>query len=631
MIFRFLLSLFFLCQTLCAQEVDLSVANIPENLKENADAVVRLDKTDIEITSIKSMAVKKTRIITILNKSGLNYINAEEYYNKRTTIKSIEAVVYDSQGKQLKKLKRKDFRDISISEGYSISDDRMLYLDYTPAAYPFTIVYTCEEETSNTAFIPQWSPVEGFYVSMEKSEINLKSDPALGLKYREYNFEGADITKQESAGQLSFKKENLQASKREDYSPSPVKTAPHVSFGLDKFYLEGVEGNAASWEQFGAWYYENLLTGTDELLPETVTKAKGLTANETDPLKKAKILYEYMQSKTRYVSIQLGIGGWKPMQAKDVDRLGYGDCKALSNYMRALLKAVGVESYCTVIYAGNKRDIRKDFVSMQGNHMILAIPDNNNLVWLECTSQHAPFGFQGDFTDDRFALVLKPGKGEIIKTHTYDMNGNSQTSKGAYAISETGAISADVMIVSKGLKYDQIYGLESRSYEDRDKYYKSHLRTLPDMKIKKADLKNKKDSQEFVEALVLESQGYCSKSGNRMMFAVNAFNVYTDVPQRYRSRKNAFEVKTGFSDTDEVVVTLPVGFTLEAIPQNVEIKDKFGVYKAEYSQPESGKILFKRSLLINEGIYSANEYENYRLFIEKIARNDNAKAVLLKT
>ena len=58
--------------------------------------------------------------------------------------------------------------------------------------------------------------------------------------------------------------------------------------------------------------------------------------NETDPIEKAKIVYKYMQEKTRYISVQVGIGGFKPMLAKDVDRLGYGDCKALSNYTKAL-------------------------------------------------------------------------------------------------------------------------------------------------------------------------------------------------------------------------------------------------------------------------------------------------------
>jgi hypothetical protein len=42
------------------------------------------------------------------------------------------------------------------------------------------------------------------------------------------------------------------------------------------------------------------------------------------------------------------------------------------------------------------------------------------------------------------------------------------------------------------------------------------------------------------------------------------------------------------------------------------------------------QMLFKRSLTINQGFYDSAEYENYRLFREKIARNDNAKVVLVK-
>lgn len=321
------------------------------------------------------------------------------------------------------------------------------------------------------------------------------------------------------------------------------------------------------------------------------------------------------------------------MLAKDVDRLGYGDCKALSNYTRALLKAVGVESYCVVIYGdhGDKRDIREDFVSIQGNHMILAIPNNNDMVWLECTSQNLPFGFQGDFTNDRNALVLKPGKGEIVKTHVYDNMSNSQATTGSYTISENGSISAHVSILSKGLQYSNVYMLESKAADEREKYYKQHLGSLINMKIKKVELKNKKESQEFTEDLTIDSEGYCSKSGTRMMFAVNAFNTYDSVPQRYRNRKNPFEVGMGFYDIDEVIISLPAGFTLEAMPQNITITDKFGEYKAEYSMTEPGKILFKRALLIKEGQYQPGEYENYRLFREKIARNDNAKVVLVKT
>lgn len=632
MILRLFIGVFLLFQyTLFAQNADYS-STIPILLTENADAVIRLDRTDITIASVKSMLVKRTRVVTVFNENGMKAINAEEYFDKSDGVKSIEAVIYDQTGKQIKKIKRKDFREVSVSEGYSISDTRVLYLDYTPAQYPFTIAYASETESANTAFIPQWSAVEGSYVSTEKAEFSISCKPGLGFKSKEYNFEGAGIIKEQKENGVVYRAENIPASKREDYTPSYRKTSPYVVFGLEKFNLEGVEGNAATWEDFGNWYYNTLLVGTDELSAETTAKIKALTAAENDPLKKAKIVYEYMQSKTRYVSIQLGIGGWKPMLAKDVDRLGYGDCKALSNYTRALLKAVGIESYCTVIYAGrDKRDIANDFVAMQGNHMILAIPHEGKLVWLECTSQEQPFGFQGDFTDDRFALVIKPGKGEIARTHVYDTKGNTQESKGSYSVSETGSILAHVVITSKGLQYDNVSYLESVAADACDKHYKSQMSSLGNMKLKKANLKNNKDSQEFIEDLMIESEGYCSKSGNRMMFAINAFNPYTNMPQRYRSRKNPFEITTGFYDTDEVTISLPAGFALEAMPQNVVITDKFGEYKAEYSQPEPGKILYKRSLLINQGYYQSSEYENYRQFIEKISRNDNAKAVLVKS
>ena len=95
-------------------------------------------------------------------------------------------------------------------------------------------------------------------------------------------------------------------------------------------------------EGFGSWMHQNLLEGTDEISQETQQKIRTLIGTETDLIQKAKIIYQYVQDKTRYVSIQLGIGGWKPITAYEVDRLGFGDCKALTNYTSALLNIVNV-------------------------------------------------------------------------------------------------------------------------------------------------------------------------------------------------------------------------------------------------------------------------------------------------
>lgn len=608
-----------------------TVASIHDGLTENANAVIRLDQTDITIASRKSMTAKKTRIVTVLNEKGIGYMDASEYFDKSTSIRSIEAVIYDPNGTLVKKYKRKDFKEQSVSQGSTITDNKLLYLDYTPTQYPYTIVYTSETETVNTAFIPKWLPVEGTFVSTEKSLYNITYPVDLGFKFKDYNFGEIALNKVQTGNTLSLSAENIAAQRSEDYSPSFNKVRPHVLFGLEKFHLEGVDGEASSWEAFGAWVYTNLLTGTDELPVETQNKIKALVSTETDPLKKAKIVYQYVQSKTRYISIQLGIGGWKPMLAKDVDRLGYGDCKALSNYTRALLKVVGIDSYYAIIYGDRKRqDIREDFVSMQGNHAVLAIPHNGQLVWLECTSQTAPFGFQGDFTDNRMALLVKPEKGEIVRTHVYDTKGNSQLSKGTYTISEAGALSGGLQIVSKGIQYDHAYYLEHESPDELDKTYKSRFSNINNIKLKKTGLQNNTDAQIFTEEINLEAEGYCNKSGNRVMFAVNAFNQSTLIPQRYRNRKMPFEIASGYYDEDEITINLPIGFTMEAKPENITIIDKFGEYKAFYEVVSPTKMIFKRSLQVNEGLYASSEYENYRQFREKIARNDNAKVVLVK-
>lgn len=609
---------------------DLSLLTIPKELKENANACIRSQEVEVAIKSRKLMNIKIKRVITVYNEKGQTHIDAYQNYDKSLKILSIEAQVLNSNGVEIKKFKKKDFRDQSIADGISIyTDNRIMYLDYTPVNYPFTVVFNCEVETSNTAFIPSWTSYENYFLSVEKSKISVTYSQDLGFKYKEENFENYSIQKNESPGFISFEANQLQAIKSEEYAPNLKKIVPHVIFGLNKFHLEGIDGEAESWSAFGSWVYNNLLKGTVELSEETKAKIKAHVGNEKDDLQIARKVFEYVQNKTRYVSIQLGIGGWKPMMAKEVDRLGYGDCKALSNYTRALLEVVGVESYYTIIYGDYfQRDINPDFVSMQGNHAVLCIPYQNELKWMECTDQIVPFDFQANFTDDRKALLIKPSGGEIITTKVYAEADNSQFTTGKYSLSQNGTISGNVSIKSKGTQYKNKYFLERSSTSEVDKYYKNYFRVINNLQLKSTYFENDKNSIAFLEKVQLEAENYATKSGQRLIFALNAFNQYSSIPKRYRERISPFQVSRGFYDYDDIIIDLPENFSIESIPESVEIKEKYGDYKTEVILNDK-KVTYKRSLTVNKGNYTKSEYEEYRKFIEKIAKNDNAKLVLL--
>ncbi|MFH7018940.1 DUF3857 domain-containing protein [Flavobacterium sp. FlaQc-47] len=616
-----------------AQKSELAVTAISDSIKENANAIVRFDQTDISILSQRSLNTKNHRIVTVLNEKGFDATQAYEYYDKSTSVKNIEAIVYDAFGKEIKRIKRKDFKDQSVVGGSTLfSDSRIIYLDYTAISYPFTVEFTSEVETSSTAFLPNWMPLRGFNTSIEKSVLNIIYPSDLGFKKKEFQFSGFNIKKATDTNtQLSYIATNILAQKKEDYSPSYKDLFPKVMMGLERFHLEGVDGTATNWIDFGKWYSEKILAGTTDLSEETKTKIKAIVGDEKDPVKKAQLVYDFVQKKSRYVSIQVGIGGWKPMLATDVDRLGYGDCKALTNYTKALLQVVDVPSYNTVLYGDSyKTNIESDFVSMQGNHMILSIPNGNHYTWLECTSQDAPFGYQGTFTDDRDVLIIKPEGGEIVRTKLYEDRGNTQQDKGTYTIDENGHFTGTVSIISEGSQYTSKAIIESLQPTEKESHYKEYWDNINNLKLGKIAFTNNKENIRFTEDIQISASNYATISANKMIFTVDAFNQSSANVKRIRNRKSPFQIQRGYLDSDEIEINLPTGFTIEFLPANFELKGKFGEYKTEIIKKENNKLTYKRSMLLNKGKYSNKEYDEYRLFMERVSRNDNAKIILTK-
>jgi hypothetical protein len=373
------------------------------------------------------------------------------------------------------------------------------------------------------------------------------------------------------------------------------------------------------------------LEGTIDISDETKAKIIALIGTEKNPIEKAKIIYKYLQEKSRYVSIQVGIGGFKPMYAKDVDRLSYGDCKALSNYTRALLNVVNVPSYDVLLYGDkNKKNIKSDFASIQGNHMILCIPNGNENVFLECTSQSDPFGYQAGFTDDRDVLILKPEGGEIVRTKKYIDKDNSQNSKGNIVIDENGALKGNVSIVSEGAQYGNKARVENVLPTEKEAFYKEYLDNISNLKLEKISFNNDKQKIIFTENIEISAENYAKPSVNNLIFEVNVFNKNKSNLKRIRNRKTPFEIQRGYIDNDEIEIQIPQGFSIETLPQKMTLSTKFGDYTAEIIKKEDKNFLYKRSFFVKKGLYKNTEYEEYRLFMEQVTRNDNAKIIITK-
>lgn len=616
-----------------SQNLDLSILTVPDSLTQNANSIVRFYDTNIELITYKKMIIKVKKAITVLNKLGDHESTITVYYDKNTNIRSLRAIAYDSFGKELKKVSKGKFDDYAAADGISLfNDNRLKYYRHVPVSYPYTIYYEYEVETSNTAFIPRWIPIDSYLQSVEKASFTISHPNEIILQKSERNFNDFKIKHTPSENQLKYILQTSIAIKPEEYSPTFLELFPSVKLASNKFHLEGYDGIANSWEEFGLWMYQSLIKGRDQIPEATKQKVLSLVKNVDDPIEKARLIYDFVQKKTRYISVQVGIGGWMPMLANDVDRLSYGDCKALTNYTKSLLDVAGVESYYTAVYAGNnKRSMEDNVVSVQGNHAFLYVPSKEKDYWLECTSQTTPFGYQGTFTDDRNVLVITPQGGKIKRTNVHSVNNNYLTTLATYNIDSLGNLSANVTITTKGTQYRDHYLLERETKKDIDEHYKSdYWPYLNNLSVNKVSFKNNRREISFQESLDISSDNYASTSGSNMLITLNAFNKYARIPKRYRSRKFAVQISRGFLDEDEFLINLPKGYTIEALPSNKTVETKFGNYKITIEKITSNQIKYQRKLLINKGLYPKEDYKAYRKFRKTIAKLDNTKVILTK-
>jgi transglutaminase-like putative cysteine protease len=571
-------------QSTFSQEFSYQSLIIDEKFTNDANSCIRDVFTSIQIESNQNMLIEHKKVITIFNKFGDKDIDAYLHYDKNVSVKELEATIYDKLGKEIKKIKKRDFRDVSAVDGGTLySDSRVYYLDYTPLDYPYTVEFIYKTENENTAFIQPWQPVKNYHQSVMNNKFVISDDTGLNLRHVEKNLDYyfSNIQAVKKDNKIMYDAKNIEPLDRESYSPSLKSFLPIVHFALSNFRLEGVDGKAENWNELGKWQFEELIKGRDKVSEKTRSEILALTQGIDDPIEKIKLVYQYMQSKTRYISVQVGIGGWQPIDAETVDQVKYGDCKGLTNYTKALLNIAGIDSKYTVVYAGaEKINIDENFASMQGNHVILNVPMEDKDIWLECTSQSIPFGFLGDFTDDRDVLVIDENGGKIKHTDAYYSKDNYQNLSGQIEITPEGHLNADYVINSKGIQFDNKYYLDKKSNNEVIKYYKRYYSHLNNLEINSFEFSKNTEKIEFEEKLSLTSKKYCKKFGNRFMLMVNALNQSIAIPNKYEDRQTPFVVNRGFFDEDHLVFKLPAGLKVESQPKDINIDTKFGKYQA---------------------------------------------------
>lgn len=629
---RFLLIWILLWPTLAFSKAgQFSISKISPELLQDADMVVRQADATFTIIAIDEALYKVKVAYTILNENAKGYASRYIYYDQHRKVTTFTGAVYDAQGALVRKLKKGDIYDRSAVSGFSLYEDsRVKIADLSTGKYPYTVEFEYEVRYKYLFAIPSFVVMPNERIAVEQASYSLAYPSALPPRYKAMNIT-AEPTMNSNGGVeiLKWDFQNMEAIKRETFGSSPYEVIPYIMVAPTKFKYDAYAGEMDTWENFGNWI-SLLAHGRSELNEETKLKVHELVNGMSTLEEKIKVLYEYMQNKTRYVSIQLGIGGLQPFEASVVEQMGYGDCKALSNYMVALLQEAGIKGYYTLIAAGrDAAPVQTDFPSNQFNHVIVAVPNGQDTVWLECTSQTNPFGYLGTFTGDRYALLIAEHGSKLVRTPSYGEEQNSQVRKADVYIGLDGKAEAVVSTTYAGLQYenDGLYGVLNQK-DELEKWINRNT-DIPNFNLENFAVVYEKD---MLPSARIDVKLYVDKlgavNGKRLFINPNLMNRNSFVPEMNEERKTNIVIRIGWTDFDTIRYHLPEQIYPEFIPEPVLIHSIFGDYEATFSI-EEGMLIYCRRIQLKKGKFSPDSYEALREFYSNIRKADNIRMVFL--
>jgi len=616
----------------CVAQNNYDVKLISAELLPHANVVTRMEEIRVEIKDAGKATIYNKYALTILNAAGDQAASFFEHYDQLISIQRIEGNLYDGAGKKVKSLKKSDLQDISGTSESSLADDNRLKLhNFNCRIYPYTIEYESVIEYKGIFYLPNWLPIAAENYAVEKSKLVVQCPVDYKLRFKTFNYgKEPQITTLKETQQYEWMVEKLPALEIESYQPEWYEITPAVFLAPVEFEIQHYTGNMTDWKGFGKFIYA-LNTGRDKLPDNIKQQVHLLTDHVSESKEKIRLLYEYMQKNTRYISIQLGIGGWQTFDANYVASKGYGDCKALSNYMYSLLKEAGIKSYYTLIKAGeNRNSLLADFPSNQFNHIIVCVPQGKDTVWLECTSQTLPAGYLGGFTSNRNALLVDENGGALVRTPVYKKNENLQIRKIIASVNEEGKLTAVVNTKYEAQQQDDLNGmLNAVSKERIAEILKAQL-NLPSYDIAKFDYSGEKGALPAInEMLELTANNYCTISGKRLFVVPNILNKSSSKINGAATRKFDIKLSSAFTDIDSVEINIPGGYTPESIPTNISLETKFGTYNSNV-KVTLNKIVFVRNFQRNNGSFPASDAMPLAEFFAKIYSADRAKIVFIK-
>lgn len=575
-----------------------------------------------------NLTEEKSFLIQINDKQSDWLSDISILYDKNTKLDILEAFIINPNGAVVRKLNNKEIITKSyISDGSFFEDNMVKNFSLKWNEYPYRIKYSYRKTTNKFMIITSWYPLVLPNVSTGKASLSVQmpSDYKVNI-YSSGNLNHT-IDSLKDSYVLSWNISDVAPIRQENFAPPFQELVPGVRI-VPKVFKYGVTGSFDNWSTFGLWQEEmnkNLvsLPYSEQYVVDTIVNSV------SDKKEVIRRLYHYMQNNTRYINVTIDIGGFQPYPASYVSANKYGDCKALTIFMKALLKHAGINSFYTLIYAGsNPVRIKREFIAPQFNHVILCVPVEGDTLWLENTVNYLPCNYFGTFTQNRYGLLSDGNKSTLIKTPALRQEDVLEKSSYHFILNQMGT--------GKGYLTKEMHGSEFEKYaylynenikEDQKSIIDDDLQLkntqVTDWRISHSD----RDIPYLNLKVEFTVSDQFRKIGNNLV--INPIPINLVDFERPETRKYPVRINYPVNKLDSIVYELPFMEQYKLrLPDEVKIETKFGQYKEIFLRKDM-QIIVLRAFRLYNGDYSLGEYPEFYSFIVSIKESEKKSVIIL--
>ncbi len=592
----------------CCQQYDAEVIRFSKQCEVIKNTLIQTDSVTLQIN----------------NKVGDKYSEIEIPYSRMDKLSNVEAWIEDMNGRKIRILKKDEITERSdISDMSLYEDDYVKSFQLRHNQYPYKVRYTYKYTQPNFITLADWTPR-----LHKKIPTYLATLTVIVPKGYEYSLSENNLPdfKKDSIGNkilLEWKGSYEKPLKDEIFS-QPNNVMPFVIVTPTHFDY-GIKGCAKDWKTYGDWFLK-LNEGLDILPDAEKNTISELIIGIKDQREIVKIIYHYMQDHTRYINVKLGIGGFKSYPASYVAQNKYGDCKALSNYLKSMLKYVGIESYYTLIQA-DVQPFEKlgNFVYPKFNHVILAVPLNHDTIWLENTSNISPFGYIGTSIQHRKALLISEDSSHLVQIPSLTMEDNHQVYRLEFNLSTKKDASFNIQCSLKGEMFEMFNSFDAEMNADeknkiiREKVIEAD--EINEWKLKKFN----RDTPQIELTAQCQLNQFLSGIGDEYYFCTSPIGIPS-----FKSTLNRMlpvELPYPIYHTDTLVYHLPEDYILKTNPEPISIKSTYGHYEIQWKVIQ-GQVTIIKNLTLYPGTCPIDQYPFFYNFIQQIKDKEKQKIVI---